>query len=153
MSREYRPRRRAAACLGAALFMVAGSTGAVFADGLSPGEWKLTESFVMNGNKTPPQARTRCMTPEQVGDLEKTFSPEYRTVNSGCERTEFNSTPTALHWRMQCTGQMNMDVAGSFSFDSPKHYTATITSKGEIAGRQVVDSSVAIEGELVGECR
>ena len=54
---------------------------------------------------------------------------------------------------MQCTGAMDMDVAGSFNFDDPKHYTATITSKGSMLGREVVNSSVAIEGELVGECR
>jgi hypothetical protein len=123
------------------------------ADGIAPGEWKLTETMVMNGNKTPPQTRTRCLSPEQAGDTVATFSPEYRTVNSSCERVEFKSSASSLRWRMRCTGQMDMDVSGDFTFDTPKHYTATIISKGAMAGREVVNTSVAIEGEHIGECR
>ena len=123
------------------------------ADGIAPGEWKLTETIVMNGNKTPAQTRTRCLSPEQAGDTAATFSPEYRTVNSGCERVEFNSSATALRWRMRCTGQLDMDVAGDFTFDTPEHYSATIVSKGAMAGREVVNTTVAIEGERIGDCR
>ena len=123
------------------------------ADGIAPGEWKLTETIVMNGNRTAPQTRTRCLSPEQAGDTAATFSPEYRTVNSGCERVEFSSSATALRWRMRCTGQMDMDVSGDFTFDTPKHYSATITSKGAMGGREFVNSSVFIEGEYIGECR
>jgi hypothetical protein len=136
----------------AALAGCFGAGGAV-ADGIAAGEWKLTETMVMNGDKTPPQTRTRCLSAEQAGDTAATFSPEYRTVNSGCERVEFNSTATALRWRMKCTGQMDMDVSGDFSFDTPKHYTATIVSKGAMAGREFVNTSVSIEGEHIGECR
>ena len=107
----------------------------------------------MNGSKTPTQSRTRCLSPEQAADTATTFSPEYRTVNSGCERVEFNSTATALRWRMRCTGQLDMDVAGDFIFDTPKHYSATIVSKGAMAGREVVNTTVSIEGEHIGECR
>jgi len=123
------------------------------ADGIEPGEWKLTETVVMNGNKTPPQTRTRCLSPEQAGDTTATFLPEYSTVNSGCERVEFNSSATALRWRMRCTGQLDMDVSGDFIFHTPKHYTATITAKGAMWGREFVNSSVSIEGEHIGECR
>ena len=123
------------------------------ADGIAPGEWKLTETIVMNGSKAPAQTRTRCLSPEQAGDTAATFSPEYRTVNSGCERVEFNSSPTALRWRIRCTGQLDMDVAGDFTFDTPKHYSATIASKGAMAGREVVNTTVSIEGEHLGECR
>jgi hypothetical protein len=134
----------------AAFCLMASRAGA---DGIAPGEWKLTETMVMNGNKTAPQTRTRCLSPEQAGDTATTFSPEYRTVNSGCERVEFNSSATALRWRMRCTGQMDMDVSGDFTFDTPKHYTATIISKGAMGGREFVNTSVSIEGEHVGDCR
>jgi len=43
------------------------------ADGIAPGEWKLTETIVMNGNKTPVQTRTRCLSPEQAGDTAATL--------------------------------------------------------------------------------
>src|SRR5258707_2396455 len=123
------------------------------ADSIAPGEWKLTETIVMNGSKAPAQTRTRCLSPEQAVDTAATFSPEYRTVNSGCERVEFNSTPSALRWRMRCTGQLDMDVAGDFTFDTPKHYSATIVSKVAMAESDDVHTTVSIEGEHVGECR
>jgi Protein of unknown function (DUF3617) len=126
---------------------------AAAADGIEPGEWKLTETIVMNGNKTTAQTRTRCLSPEQAGDTAATFSPEYRTVNSGCERVEFNSSATALRWRMRCTGQLDMDVTGNFTFDTTKHYTATIVSKGAMGGQEFVNTVVSIEGEHVGDCR
>src|SRR5260221_4352778 len=109
--------------------------------------------MVMNGSKPPAKTRTRCLSPEQAGDTAATFSPEYRTVNSGCERVEFNSTPSALRWRMRCTGQLDMDVAGDFTFDTPKHYSATIVSKGAMAGREGVNTTGSIESEPVGGFR
>jgi hypothetical protein len=152
--RLVRVRLRSPAAMLAVL-IAGGSLGAgnAVADGIAAGEWKLTETMVMNGNKTPPQSRTRCLSAEQAGDTATTFSPEYRTVNSGCERVEFKSTATALRWRMKCTGQMDMDVSGDFTFDTPKHYTATIVSKGAMLGREFVNTSVSIEGEHIGECR
>jgi hypothetical protein len=123
------------------------------ADGIAPGEWKLTETIVMNGSRAPAQTRTRCLSPEQAANTAATFSPEYQTVNSGCERVEFSTSATALRWRMQCTGQLDMDVTGDFVFDTPRHYTATIVSKGAMAGRELVNTTVAIEGEHVGDCR
>ena len=107
----------------------------------------------MNGNRTPSQTRTRCLSAEQAGDTATTFSPEYRTVNSDCERAEFSSTASRLKWRMLCKGQLDMDVSGDFNFDTPKHYTAKIESKGSMAGRTMVETSVAIDGENLGECK
>lgn len=123
------------------------------ADGISPGLWQVTETVVMDGAASQPQVRTRCLSAEQAGDTAATFSPEYRTVNSDCERAEFKSTASKLKWRMLCKGQMDMDVSGDFTFDTPKHYTATIRSKGSMAGREFVNTSVAIEGEHLGECQ
>jgi hypothetical protein len=123
------------------------------ADGIEPGLWQITETVIMNGNRTPPQSKERCLSAEQAGDTAKTFSPEYRTVNSDCERAEFSSTASRLKWRMLCKGQLEMDVAGDFNFDTPKHYSARIESKGSMAGRTMVETSVDIVGEHLGECK
>jgi hypothetical protein len=145
--------RRRSASLPAALVAVSLLSGPASADGIAPGEWKLTESIVMNGNRTPTETRTRCLTPEQAGNTAATFSPEYQTVNSSCERIEFNATATGLRWRMKCTGQFDMDVIGDFVFDSPTHYTATIVSKGAMAGQELVSTTVGIDAENIGACR
>jgi hypothetical protein len=123
------------------------------ADGMSPGLWQVTETVTMNGRATAPQVRTRCLSAEQAGDTAATFTPEYRVPNPNCERAEFQSTASKLRWRMLCKGQMEMDVSGDFTFDTPKHYSATIQSKGTMAGHEVVNTSVAIEGEHMGECQ
>jgi hypothetical protein len=127
-------------------------SGAVaLADGIEPGEWQLTETITVNGQEMPAQVRSRYLSAEEASDTAKTFTPEYRTVNSNCERVEFKSTATTLSWRMQCTGQMDMDVSGEFVFDTPKHYSGKIVSRGAVGGRQFVDSRVSIEGEHVDE--
>jgi hypothetical protein len=127
--------------------------GFAAAVGIAPGEWKLAETVITNGQRTPTPSRTRCLSSEQASDTAKTFSPEFATVNSGCRQVEFTATATLLRWHMQCTGQLDMDVSGEFNFHDPKHYSATIISKGAILGQTFVDTSVAIKGEHIGTCR
>jgi hypothetical protein len=133
--------------------LCAAATLPAAADGIEPGLWQITETIIMNGNRTPSQTKTRCLSAEQAGDTATTFSPEYRTVNSDCERAEFSSTASRLKWRMLCKGQLDMDVSGDFAFDTPKHYSAKIESKGSVAGRTMVETSVTIDGEHLGECK
>jgi Protein of unknown function (DUF3617) len=120
---------------------------------IEPGQWKVTSNTVMNGAASPPQVKARCLTPEQAGDVAKTFGPVSGTINSTCERTEYEVTGRMLKWRLQCRGQLDMDVAGSFNFDSSLHYTAIITSKGRMAGSLISDVKTELEGERVSECQ
>src|SRR5438874_7826851 len=87
------------------------------ADGLQPGYWKVVSTPEVNGAPAPPQEKMRCMTPAETSDLDKTFSPEARTINSACERVAHEVTPTTLTWRLQCSGQVTMEVAGAFKFE------------------------------------
>src|SRR3954464_12740752 len=122
---------KCAAPLGAsvatALVLVAAM--AVHADGLQAGQWKVVSKPENNGIAGPQMENMRCLTEDDVKDLARTFSPVSRTTNSTCERTEHESTSQRLKWRLQCTGQLDMDVAGEFLFDSPQHYTATVTAR------------------------
>jgi hypothetical protein len=119
---------------------------------IEAGQWKVTSNTVMNGATAPPQVKARCLTSEQVGDVGKTFGPVMGMVNSTCERTEYEATGRVLKWRMQCKGQLDMDVSGNFNFDSPVHYTATVVSKGKMAGALISDVKTELEGERVSEC-
>ena len=121
-------------------------------DAIKPGLWKITTIMLNNGIKVPPQISMRCLTAEQAGNIAGTFSPQFGGVNTVCERTEYEESGQKMTWRLQCKGQMNMDVAGKFSFDSPLHYTAAIATKGWMAGQLIFDSIAALEGEHVGEC-
>ena len=123
------------------------------ADGLQAGLWAVRQSPVINDITGPIQQNLRCLTAEAVADLDKTFSPVSRTTNSACERVEHESTPQRLKWRMQCTGQLDMDVAGEFVFETPQRYTATLTTEASMAGRLMQKSRVTIEAQWIGECR
>jgi uncharacterized protein DUF3617 len=122
------------------------------ADGLEAGLWKVVTRPEVNGMVAPDQETMRCLTAEDVANLEVTFSPNSRTTNSTCENTEHEATPQRLKWRLQCKGQIDMDVAGEFVFDSREHYTATITTQASMLGNQIQRSRAAIEAQRVGAC-
>ena len=122
-------------------------------DLIAAGQWKVTTNTLINGAPLPPQVKARCLTAEQTADIGKTFGPSMTTVNSDCARTEYDVTGRKLKWRLQCKGQIDMDVSGSFDFDSPQHYTAVIVSKGWMAGSLISDVKTQLEGEHVGACQ
>ena len=115
------------------------------ADGLQPGYWKVTSTPEVNGAPTPPQEKMRCMSPAETSDLDKTFTPEANTVNATCERVEHDVTPSALTWRLKCIGQVAMDVAGAFKFETPQRYLAEVHTQFSLAG-QTTSSRVTIVG-------
>jgi hypothetical protein len=119
---------------------------------IEPGQWKVTSTNIVNGAASPPQAKTRCITPEQADDVVKTFGPVSGTVNSTCDAPETATSGRSLSWRLQCRGQLDMDVAAHFEFDSPQHYTATIISQGRMGGAVISDVKAGLIGERLGEC-
>jgi hypothetical protein len=123
------------------------------ADGLQPGLWRVLSRPVIDGVAGREQESTRCLTPADVADLEKTFSPVGRTVNSTCEMVEHELTPGRLKWHLQCTGQLDMDLTGEFLFDAPEHYSATVTTASSMLGQKLQAGRMTIEGERVSECQ
>jgi hypothetical protein len=138
-----------AAAVGLAALLLAG--GLAQADGLQAGYWKVTSRPEINGAEAPANERMRCLTAAEVADLGKTFSPEANTVNATCTRAEHEVAATSLRWRLVCTGQLDIEIAGAFSFDTPQHYSAEVRTQMTMAG-QTMQSRVKIEGERVGEC-
>jgi Protein of unknown function (DUF3617) len=119
---------------------------------IEPGQWKVTSTTVMNGATAQPVVKGRCLTPEQAGDVAKTFGAVSGTVNSTCEPAASETDGRALKWHLQCKGQLNLDVLGSFNFDSPTHYTATVASKAWMGGSLMSDVKTELEGERIGAC-
>lgn len=137
--------------IGLSLAALLLAAGLAHADGLEAGYWKVTSRPEINGAAAPGNERMRCLTPAEVSDLGKTFSPEANTVNATCERVEHDLTATSLKWRLKCTGQVTMDVAGAFAFETPQRYSAEVRTQMTMAG-QTMTSRVTIAGERVGEC-
>jgi hypothetical protein len=110
--------------------------------GAKPGTWTLAHPYHHFVRAT-----------SDVADPGKTFGPQVTTENSQCEQKEFKLEPSGLTWRLQCRGQLDMDVAGQFIFDSPTRYSAFITSKATMLDRIVNETMVSISAERIGECR
>jgi hypothetical protein len=137
--------------------MVAGLAAAmlaapVAAQALEAGLWEVVTTPVIGGMAGPPQGTMRCLTADDVKDLEKTFSPVARTVNSPCNQVEKEFTPERLKWRLQCRGQLDMDVSGEFLFQTPLRYTAKMTTRASLGDQVVQESSATIEARHTGPC-
>ena len=59
-------------------------------------------------------------------------------------------TGTKLSWRLQCTGQLSMDVAGSVQLRHAPALYCGVTTNTSIGGQRT-NTRVTIEGEHVGE--
>ena len=129
------------------------AAGAAQAQQLEAGQWRVMTTQLGEGPVAPPpQIRMRCLTPAEVADPAKTFSPEVSTVNAVCERTEYSLDQNFLKWRLQCRGQIDMDVAGQFIFESPTRYTAMVATKATVMERIVQSTLSTIDGQRVGDC-
>jgi hypothetical protein len=131
--------------------LLAAGIGARAADPLEPGLWRVVSHVEMNGMQAPADAKTRCLKPDDARDLERTFAPEYRVQGSTCESVQIEWSGQKLSWRVRCTGALSMEVAGTYEFDTPKHYTGVVTMLGSMAGREM-RTRTTLEGERIGEC-
>ena len=136
--------------LAAAMLLFAATVAS--ADGIDPGLWKIISRTETGGVIGPPHETSKCLTADLTNDLATTFSPVSRTENSVCAPIERNLTGDKLTWRLTCKGQLDMELTGDFTFDSPHHYAATVRTKAEMAGMQMVNSQNTLEGQWVSAC-
>jgi hypothetical protein len=136
----------------AALVVAVAACGVAQADGLDAGLWRTVQTPTLNGIAGAPRESNRCLRAADVADLDRTFSPVFGTTNSACERVEHALTPQRLKWRLQCRGQLDMDVAGEFVFEQPDRYTATIVATSSMLGKPMQEVITRIEAERVGDC-
>jgi hypothetical protein len=125
----------------------------VRAEGIDAGLWRSTQTPTINGIAGPPRETMRCLREAEVNDLKRTFSPVYGTTNSACEQVEDELMPQRLKWRLQCRGQLDMDVAGEFVFERRDRYTATIVASSSMLGKVMQEVHTRIEADRVGECK
>lgn len=118
-------------------------------DGIEPGLWRVTSH---QGDNGPVQTSQRCLSPEQASNLATTFGPQFGGVNTNCEKAEARAETGQVAWRLQCRGQVDIDVGAQFLFKDRKHYSATILTRTSINGAPAMASATTIEGEHAGAC-
>jgi hypothetical protein len=122
------------------------------ADGIEPGLWRVISRTQTGGVIGPPHESSKCLTPQDTGDLATTFSVVPQTINSKCAPIERSLSGSRLNWRLTCQGQLDMELTGEFNFDSPRHYTGIVQTKAAMAGMAMVDSQQNIEGLWLSAC-
>ena len=145
---------RVSAAPSVALIALALSVPMACADDIEHGLWKIS-TRTKNGDAPfgPAAESFKCLTPEDTRDLAKTFSPVARTINSDCAPLESSYVDRTLSWKLVCKGQLNMELTGAFKFDSPRHYTATVTSRAEMGGMLMANVRNELGAERVSDCR
>ena len=137
--------------LTAAAVVLAGSVA--FAEGVAPGLWRIISRTETGGVIGPPHESSRCLTEDQARDVATTFVPPPSADNSSCTPIERSVSGQKLTWHVTCRGQLDMEQAGEFTFDSPHHYTATTRTRATVSGKTMIDSQDTLEGQWVSECR
>ena len=138
------------AAIAAGLLALSASAG--LADGIEAGLWKITTTTDTGGMTGPPHQSSKCLTAEQVADLPATFSPIANTINSACAPMQHSFDGKTLKWHLVCKGQLDMELTGAFTFDSPHHYSGTVESAASMAGQPMPGSKNTVEAEWVSAC-
>ena len=129
------------------------SVSIAHADDIEPGLWKITTRITNgDGPPGPPMESAKCLTAEQTRDVAKTFSPVANTINSECAPIELSFADRKLSWRLVCKGQLDMELTGNFDFDTPRHYSAVVTTKAAMGGMAMANSRNMLEAERVSDC-
>ena len=137
--------------LTAAAVAVGGSVA--LAEEVAPGLWRIISRTETGGVIGPPHESSRCLTADQARDVATTFAPSPSADDSSCTPIERSVSGQKLTWRVTCRGQLDMEQAGEFTFDTPHHYTATTRTRATVSGKTMIDSQDTLEGQWVSECR
>ena len=116
-----------------------------------PGLWQVTVKSAAPGGQVREHVSTSCVTPEQTKNLQSGFGPP-ENPNMPCKRTSFERQGNRVTYHMQCTMQGGTSESdGTFIFDTPTHYSATVTNRIAMQG-QTITTTTTMEGRRVGEC-
>jgi hypothetical protein len=118
-----------------------------------PGLWKLSNQSVTGGKIQPASTSTRCITPQDIPAHKWMFLLDTAASDTTCTRTVFNATSNTIDWRFACSGQAPRTTEGSIRFDTPEHYTGTVSTKGTEANANLALGAVIhTDGKWVGAC-
>lgn len=107
-----------------------------------PGLWKIVTRVIDHGHAGAPQEQWHCVdeSPDPWAEFANLPVPGY----AQCERTREHRSSTALSWTSSCPGLAQPGARGRVDFDSPEHYTASMS----IGDRQVVQ----VDGKRYAAC-
>jgi len=146
-------RRQIAACtlLLAALAFAAPARAAIELD---PGQWQDTETGTENGKPAKPEVTTECMEPEEAKDPVKALMAMKGQSDGQCKTMDVKQSGNTVSFVMQCGDpkQMSFDIAATYTFHSPKHYSGTLKSIVILAGKKTT-ADKKVDSIWLGACK
>lgn len=134
--------------LACALFLGAAlATTAALADPgdfqAMPGLWKIISRVVHHGQVGKPTVAWHCV--DEGADPWVEFADRTAPPQPQCQRADEHRRSTALDWSLSCPGQSASIGKGRIDFDSPEHFTGSVTmqDQGEV---------IRVEGKRYAAC-
>lgn len=107
-----------------------------------PGLWKIVTRTVSHGHAGEPNVIWHCVDESPDPWTEFAVLPVPGYVQ--CKRSEEHRNSTALAWSVSCPGLSKPGGRGRVDFDSPEHYTASVSLQGQ--------DVVQVEGRRFAAC-
>jgi Protein of unknown function (DUF3617) len=114
-------------------------------DAPQAGLWKITVNH-QSGN-VPAQLQNQCITQDMVNNLGKGFGLPNCKQRSAWDGSTLRSRLDCQDPKATNATVMLLEI----TFDTPQHYSGSITSIGFASGRSA-DATVSVEGQRVGAC-
>ncbi|WP_199099385.1 hypothetical protein [Dyella sp. ASV21] len=105
-----------------------------------PGLWKIVTHKLDHGHPGPALVQWHCV--DESPDPWSAFAN--LPAPTTCERSDAHRSSTALAWSLRCGGSSHPVGTGRVDFDSPEHYTASVS----LDGHEVVQA----EGRRYAAC-
>jgi Domain of unknown function (DUF4189)/Protein of unknown function (DUF3617) len=118
-----------------------------------PGLWKLVNQDVSDGHIQPASTATHCIKPQDIRAHNWVFLLDPVASDATCTRTVFNAPSNSIEWRFVCSGQASRITEGSIKFDTPEHYTGSLSTKRtKVMGDLPLGDTMHTEGTWIGPC-
>jgi len=120
---------------------------------LTPGNWQDTETGTEDGKQVAPEVTADCMTPEEAKDPVKILTA-MKDQAGQCQKVEVKQNGNTVSFVMQCGDpkQMSFDIAATYTFHSPKHYSGTLKSVVILAGKKTT-ADKKVDSIWLGACK
>jgi Protein of unknown function (DUF3617) len=141
--------RQVLACLLAAAGLAAPSLAGALE--LEPGQWRTSETTIVNGKAEKPEVSTDCVTAEEARDPMKALGEMQKQGAGQCRKLDAKQSGNTVSFVMQCGDptQGAIDMAMTFTFDEARHYTGSYKSEMSFGG-QKMSSQGTIDSRWIG---
>ena len=141
-------RPHVAARFSLALLLLCGAAGAD-QFGAMPGLWKSTYQVEGGSGDKAPEPRWHCVVED--ADPWEAYAQLRQPQGYSCKRIAFERSVSSLKWRWECGGPQPFSSEGSIVFDTPKHYSGSVTLSGSLLDYPL-HTRLKVEGSRLAAC-